>query len=121
MRFLTVLGDLYKKICDVLVLVLNQSTHLNSAFELLCGVIKMATIYITSIFFFKKLAGYLALAIAWTLMPHMMAYVSKSLNLIHTEMSKLPLKCTQIIGATDFIDSYYYSVRFFNILMIADH
>ena len=32
---------------------------------------------------------------------------------VHSELSNLNLARTQIIGVTDFVDSYYYSVSFF--------
>ena len=56
-------------------------------------------------------------------MPHMMVYVSRFTkltwmtpdifrDLVHSELSNLPLMCTHPIGATDFVDSYYYPVSF---------
>ena len=68
----------------------------------------------TSVNFFKKLAGRLASAIARTLMLRMMAYVTRFIELtekipvifrvlVHSELSNLPLTCTKITGATDFV------------------
>ena len=41
--------------------------------------------------------------------------------LVRSELSNLLLTCIQMIGAIDFVDSYYFPVRLYNILTKADH
>ena len=73
--------------------------------------------------FYKKIADRLASAIACTLIPRMVAYVSKFIKLtqmtpvifsvlVHYKLSNVPLTNAQIIGATGFVDSSCYLVSF---------